>query len=343
MNSKQRVDAVIRGEMPDRVPVCLHNFLPAVHEAGMRLEDYLTDPECAARAHLQALETYGHDCILIDLDTTMLAEAMGATRDAAPGAPGHIAAPAIAGLDEVSKLRVVDPLRDGRIPVLLEAVRILVRQTSGEVSIRANADQCAFSLAALLRGMEDFLMDLTDEDSGEELHALLEICYQSHLAVHRALHQAGAHFTSLGDSSSGPDVVSPAMFDRFAMPYQKRLVRDLAADGIFTVIHVCGNTSRIVGRFAEYPWCGFELDYKTDTALAKTTAGADHVLFGNIDPSGIIGRGTAAQVRAAASTLIHQWKPGGRFILNAGCAIPPGTAPENIHALVAAAAEYGRY
>jgi hypothetical protein len=28
MNSKQRVDAVIRGEMPDQVPVCLHNFLP---------------------------------------------------------------------------------------------------------------------------------------------------------------------------------------------------------------------------------------------------------------------------------------------------------------------------
>jgi uroporphyrinogen-III decarboxylase len=70
MNSKQRVDAVIHGEVPDRVPVCLHNFLPAVEEAGMRMEDYLTDPECAARAHLQAVEKYGHDCILIDLDTT---------------------------------------------------------------------------------------------------------------------------------------------------------------------------------------------------------------------------------------------------------------------------------
>lgn len=75
MNSKQRVDAVIRGEMPDRVPVCLHNFLPAVEEAGMRLEDYLTDPDCAAKAHLQAVETYGHDCIFIDLDTTMLRRA----------------------------------------------------------------------------------------------------------------------------------------------------------------------------------------------------------------------------------------------------------------------------
>lgn len=343
MNSKQRVEAVIRGEMPDRVPVCLHNFLPAVEEAGMRLEHYLTDPGCAAKAHLQAVGTYGHDCILIDLDTTMLAEAMGASRDATPGAPGHIAGPAIQDIGDIGHLRVVDPLKDGRIPVLLEAVRILARETGDTVSIRANADQCAFSLAGLLRGMEDFLMDLTEEESSESVHALLELCYRSHLAVHRALHEAGAHFTSLGDSSSGPDVVSPSMFARFARPYQERLVKDLAADGIFTVIHVCGNTSSIVEQFAEYPWCGFELDYKTDAARAKATAGAGHVLFGNIDPSGIIGRGTAEQVRAAARELIGIWKPGGRFILNSGCAIPPGTPPENIRALVQAADETGWY
>jgi MtaA/CmuA family methyltransferase len=191
--------------------------------------------------------------------------------------------------------------------------------------------------------MEDFLMDLTDEESGEEVHALLEVCYCSHLAVHRALHEAGAHFTSLGDSSSGPDVVSPSMFTQFARPYQERLVKDLSADGIFTAIHVCGNTSSIVEQFAEYPWCGFELDYKTNAARAKTTAGAGHVLFGNIDPSGVIGRGTVAQVRAATEELIRIWKPGGRFILNAGCAIPPGTPPENIRAMIKVAREEGAY
>jgi hypothetical protein len=157
------------------------------------------------------------------------------------------------------------------------------------------------------------------------------------------LQEAGAHFTSLGDSSSGADAVSPSMFAKFARPYQERLVEDLAADGIFTVIHVCGNTSSIVGQFAEYPWCGFELDYKTDAARAKATAGAGHVLFGNIDPSGIIGRGTVEQVRAAAGELIRIWKSGGRFILNSGCAIPPGTPLENIHALVRAAHEFGWY
>lgn len=343
MNGYERTMCVLRGELPDRVPVCLHNFLPAAREAGIPLEKSLTDPEAAARVHLQAVETYGYDCILIDLDTTMLAEAMGAQRDSTPGEPGHIAGPAIRSLDEAEKLRPADPERDGRIPVLLEAVRIMARAVGGQVAIRGNADQCAFSLAGLLRGMEDYLCDLLTEPDHPGLQHLLEVCYQTHLATHRALRRAGADFTSLGDSPAGPDVVSPATFQRFARPYQERLLRDLAADGIFAVIHICGNTSAILEQLAEYPACGFELDYKTDAARAKATAGRAHVLFGNVDPSGVVARGSAADVREAARKLIETWQPGGRFVLNAGCALPTLTPPENIRALVAAAGEFGRY
>ncbi len=343
MTSKQRVDAVLQGSIPDRVPVCLHNFLLASREAGIPLEQYLSDPAATARAHLHALEKYGHDCILVDLDTTLLAEAMGAVCDTVPGAPGHIAGPAIGGLEDVGRLRVVDPERDGRIPVLLEAIRILVREVGDTVSIRANADQAAFSLAGLLRGTENFLLDLAGEPDNPAIHELLEVCHQSHLAVHRAVMKAGAHFTSLGDSPAGPDVVSPRMFREFARPYHERLVRELAANGIYTVIHICGNTSAILDQLAEYPDCGFELDYKTPAAAVKSSVGVGHVLFGNVDPSAVIGRGNVEQVREACSALIREWKPGGRFVLNAGCAIPECTPPENIAALMECAREFGRY
>ena len=227
MTSLERCMTVIRGGMPDRVPVCLHNFLMAAREAGIPLEKYLTEPEAAARAHLHAVEKYGYDCILIDLDTTMLAEAMGARRDCTPGEPGHLAAPAINSLDEVGKLKPADPARDGRIPVLVEAVRIMAREVGDRVAIRGNADQGAFSLAALLRGMQDFFMDLASEPDHPGIPQLLEVAYQTHIATHRALKAAGAHFTSLGDGIAGPDMVSPAMFRRFARPYQERLVREL--------------------------------------------------------------------------------------------------------------------
>jgi MtaA/CmuA family methyltransferase len=343
MTSLQRVQTVLAGKIPDRVPVCLHNFLMATKEAGVPMEDYLNDPEACARTHLHAVEKYGHDSVCIDLDTTMLAEAMGAKRDFTPGEPGHVAAPAIQSLDEVGQLKPVNPARDGRIPVLLEAVRILAKKAGNEIAIRGNADQCAFSLAGLLRGAEDFMVDLASEPDHPAIAQLLEVAYQSHLATHRALKKAGAHFTSLGDSPAGPDVISPAMFQRFARPYQERLVRDLTKDGIFVLIHICGNTSPILDQLAEYPFCAFELDYKTDTTKAKATVGAGHVLFGNVDPSGVIARGTVQQVRETTRGLIAHWKPGSKFVLNAGCAIPASTPPENLKAFIETAKEFGKY
>jgi uroporphyrinogen decarboxylase len=273
----------------------------------------------------------------------MLAEAMGARSECAPNEPGRIVEPAIRSLDEVDKLKVVNPETDGRIPALLEAVRLMFKQVGHEVAIRGNADQGGFDLPCMVRGIEDFLMDLLDIPDDPRLAQLMEVCYQSHLAVHRALIKAGAHFTSMGDSLAGPDVTSPRLFNRFARPYEERLVKDLAADGIFTVIHICGDTSRILEMLAEYETCGFELDYKTDARKAKHTAGKRHVLFGNIDPSGVLANGTVEEVREATRQLITTWKPGGRFVLNAGCAIPPTAPPENIHALMHTAKEYGGY
>ena len=289
------------------------------------------------------MEKYGYDCIVLDTDTTMLAEAIGATSECAPNQPGRIVAPAIRSLREVERLKIINPETDGRIPALLEAIRLIELQVGNEIAIRGNADQGAFDLACMVCGTENFLAELASAPENPALAQLLEICYQSHFEVHRAIFKAGADFTSMGDSLAGPDVISPQMFNRFARPYQDRLVRDLATEGIHTVIHICGDTTQILDALSCYDFCGFELDYKTDAVRAKNTVGVRHILFGNIDPSGVLAHGTPSLVREKTRQLISVWKPGGYFILNAGCAIPPTTPPENIFALIQTAQEEGGY
>jgi MtaA/CmuA family methyltransferase len=315
----------------------------AAWEAGIPMERYRSDPEAIARAHLTAVEKYRYDCVLIDTDTTMLAEAMGAKSECAPGEPGRIVEPAIRNLEEVGRLKVIKPETDGRIPAMIEAIRLIAKQVGSEVAIRGNADQASFSLACAIRGIENFLADLALDPDNPAIERLLEVCYQSHLAVHRALFKAGAHFTSMGDSLAGPDVASPKMFYRFARPYEMRLIKDLAAEGIFVVIHICGDATKILDYLAGYPFCGFELDYKTDPRWAKQTAGVGHVLFGNIDPSGVLALGTPEEVRERTRQLIRVWKPGAHFVLNAGCAIAPTTPPENIRAMVETVRKEGVY
>ena len=86
-------------------------------------------------------------------------------------------------------------------------------------------------------------------------------------------------------------------------------------DGIFVVIHICGDTSRLLPALSEYDFCGFELDCKTDLVKAKRTAGSRHVLFGNLDPSGVLALGSPEKVREATRELISAWKPGRAFHL----------------------------
>ena len=304
MNSLQRVQAVLAGQIPDRVPVLIFNFITACREAGIPMSAYRTNAKAIARAHLEALEKYQYDCIILDTDTTMLAEAMGARSECSGDETGKIVEPAIKSLDEVDRLRVVNPEKDGRIPALLEAVELLAGQIGEEVAIRGNADQGAFDLACLLRGVDTFLMDLMDDPDNPALKQLQEVCYQSHLAVHRALIKAGAHFTSFGDSLAGPDLVSPKIYERFAFPYEDRLIKTLAAEGVHTVVHICGDTTKILNCMAKLDYCSFELDYKTDAKRAKEVVGAGHVLWGNIDPSGVLTLGTPDQVRQKTRELI---------------------------------------
>jgi len=343
VNSLQRVQAVLAGQIPDQVPVLIFNFITACREAGIPMSAYRTDAKAIVRAHLEALEKYQYDCVILDTDTTMLAEAMGAKSECSGGETGKIVEPAIKSLDEVDRLTVVNPDKDGRIPALLEAVELLADQIGEEVAIRGNADQGPFSLPCLLRGIDAFLMELMDDPDNPAIQQLQEVCYRSHLALHRALAKAGAHFTSFGDSLAGPDLVSPKIYDRFVFPYEARLVKTLAAEGVHTVVHICGDTTRILNSMAKLDYCSFELDYKTDSAQAKRIVGVGHVLWGNIDPSGVLTLGTPDHIRQKTTELIRLWKPGGKFILNAGCAMPATTPPENIRAFIETAHEQGLY
>ena len=61
------------------------------------------------------------------------------------------------------------------------------------------------------------------------------------------------------------------------------------------------------------------------------------VFVGNLDPSEVIGRGTPELVEAKSRELCEIFADTPRFVLNAGCAIPADTPPENVRAMLRAA------
>lgn len=82
-----------------------------------------------------------------------------------------------------------------------------------------------------------------------------------------------------------------------------------------------------------------ELDYKTNISLAEEKMRGKTVFAGNIDPAGMLAFGTPELVREKTIELLNVFRNNPRFILNAGCAIPSTTPPENLFAMIKAARE----
>jgi uroporphyrinogen-III decarboxylase len=64
------------------------------------------------------------------------------------------------------------------------------------------------------------------------------------------------------------------------------------------------------------------------------------VFIGNIDPSGVLALGTPALVEQKTRELLTVFVDEPRFVLNAGCALPPITPPENLRAMIHAARSF---
>ena len=317
MNGYERIRAAVEGRRPDRVPVMLHNFLMAADEAGYSQARYRESPAAMADSHSRAVERYGYDGVMLDLDTAVVAGALGVPVAFPEDEPARAVAPLLARIEDVRTLR--PPRVEGHryVQACLQAVRLLVERFRGQIYVRGNCDQLAFSLATMVCGAAELYMDLCYPEKEGWVHELLEHCTQAALQYIRLMAQTGCDMVSNGDSPAGPDLISPEMYARFALPYEQRVVDEAHRLGLPYTLHICGNTSRILEAMVRTGTDCLELDYKTDTAAAHAALRGRVVLIGNIDPSGVL-----------------------RFILNAGCAIPQGTPGDNIRALVRVAREF---
>jgi len=342
MTSIERVRAAIELREPDRVPVDLHNFQPAAYATGMPMSQVFRDGALLAEAMLTAWREFGHDMILLENGTACSAQACGLTvvyrDDTAPVADKAL----ISSLEEVTKLEVPDPYKAFPMSEILKATRILSKELGDKVWICARADQGPMDLAAQIRGMEDFMMDIATGEEEDLIHALLDFARRVATRYALALIECGGHSTSIGEPVAGPDLLSPAHYRQYPWRHEKRMVEELKEHGVILHNHICGNTGPITADFVATGAQVLEVDHKTEPYRIKEAARHKTCLLGGID-TGLMAFGSPEEIDAACKELIGIWKPDSGFILGPGCALGPQVPPENIHALVEAGKRYGAY
>ncbi len=240
-------------------------------------------------------------------------------------------------------MKVIDPWKDGRLRNWIEAVRIVLEKMGDKYCIIARADQGAFSLATLLRGIENAMMDFAMNEQPELLHELLEYSNRCILEFMKALKSVGAPVVTSGDGISGPAMVSPKVYQTYALPYQIQLAQETKKIGVPLAIHICGKTDKILEKWVTTEAEIFEIDHKTDFGKARELTAGKICLLGNLDCSGVLIEGSPELVEEKAKEVIDICMPDSGFILSSGCLIGANTSPENMQALADSAKKYGVY
>lgn len=343
MNSLERCTAVLNGEIPDRLPIIPQCFMFAIETAGMKISDVNRNGRKMAEAHIISQEKYGYDGCVIDFDDASIAEAVGAKVIYREDEPAIVDEnqPVLKDLRDVYDMPIPNPEHSGRLNEWLEATRRLSEAIGDHVFILGRADQGPFSIACLLRGTSQFMMDLLTEDE-KLINDVLEYCRKVSAVFAKAQKDAGAHATSIGDALAGPNLISPDMYRQFALIPEQKLTKEVQEYGIPFSIHICGNTNNIIKDMGSTGAKILEVDWMLNMKEARKLVPEDIVLMGNINPSDPLVIGSPSDIDNAVKKLIEDTK-GKSLMVSSGCAMGRNTPPENFKAFIEASHCYGSY
>ncbi len=328
------------GERPDRVPIMLHNFMPAAREAGFTQAEYRWSAEKIVEAHLRAAEKYDLDGILLDIDSATLADAVGARVSFPEHEPARASGGCLHLLEDIHDKPAPDLRNHQRVGIWLEAAEMLVERCGRDLYVRANCDLAPFSLAGVIRGQERWMVDLLTEGREPHCEALLDYCTCAVRGFVRLMSLTQVPMVSNDDSQAGPGEIPADMYRRWALPYERRVVRAAHEAGCQYVLHVGGPAEAILPDMMRTGADGLSLGHQTDPAAVRDAIGDETAFFGNIDPSGVLETGSPEEVAKATRELLEVFADRPRLVLGTGGALPEATGEENIRAMVRAAREF---
>ena len=130
------------------------------------------------------------------------------------------------------------------------------------------------------------------------------------------------------------------MYRRWVLPRHQQVFQAWKEAGALTLLHICGDNTRILDFQAQTGADIVAIDHAVDLRLAKQSIGDRVCLIGNIDPVSVMLFGSVAGVEQAAHACLETAAPSGGYILGTGCEVPPDAPMENLQALIRVGQEH---
>lgn len=341
MTSLERMDAFSKGKPYDRIPCCPFLGESCAPLFGHSIKDHNFKIEAIIDTAIGSYNLFKPDGISTGPGLQGIPEAMGTTIDFRENSTPAFKKAAIESIDDVHKLKIIDPYKDGRVGLFLEALKVIKDKLSGKVGVGTTLGG-PFTIAAFLIGTEKFLKDIILQPD-EKIHKLMNIATENALAYIDAACAIGL-VPGIADPIASSTMISQRVFAKYAKPYLKICVdRIYELTGQRPTLHICGKTEKVWKDMVETGIANLSLDNEDDLEKLKKLHGNDVCIIGNVDPVKTILMGTKEEIFLETKKCIEKGKnsPKGH-ILATGCDVPIGTPIENIQNFVDAARYYGR-
>jgi len=343
LTSKERVLRALRREPTDVVAAMPYMYDIAAIQTDVPLLDYYTDPEAMVKAQLGLYELVGQDVLAIGADNYYIAEGFGCVTTRSNEELPSLEKPPLSNINEVFDLEVPDPYTDGRMPVMLEAIKLAKKAVGDEVIVRSPGTG-PFALASYLIGTQEWLMEIAMIQAGmpeaneKAVRHALDLTTEALTRFGIACWEAGADMLHNGDSLASCNVISPDTYRNFAYPSQVKVFDAWAEHGIDRkLLHICGDSTPVLDDYAATGADMIEIDEAVKMAVAKERIGDRSILIGNIHTVIEFLQGTPESISAASLKAIDDAGYGGGFLLGSGCIVPRYSPLENVQAMVNAA------
>lgn len=337
LTPKERLRLALLKEKVDRPPcICPGGMMNMIVEDVMdktccKWPEAHADAKSMAELSAGIYENGGFENFGVPFCMTVEAEAMGAevflgTKINEPRVTKYI----ITSVSEWSNLKKIN-VNEGRVKTVIEAIKIL-KDKNSEVPIVANLTG-PISLAASLMEPVNFYKEIIKKPM--EAHKLMECVTENLIEFGKAQLKAGADVLAISDPSATGEILGPASFKKFALPYLNKIVAALRAYAdMGIIIHICGRLKSIYE----------ELNSLNSDAISFDSITSIRQVCENVHNKAIMGNVSTFTLENGSTEDIKDLTlnclGSGVNILSPACGIGPKTAFRHIKTMVETAKEY---